>query len=233
LNRPPASGTRPTRISRFLKTGRDAGLIFVVLNLVVIGWSRTIPDHLPGDMAGNPGLSVKLNPSISMEEVRMEITRYADIRQIITAEKLDLDEADDNPDEADATAELDDMDVRFYENGKNTGELKAGKGRLWLRDRPEWGIARNDLYMKDDVYYRGSNGMTLETPYIYYTSLQSTLEGDGGYAMTYPFTNTSPWISLGQNFRITLDPESNTIEGYNLSGNPARLINTEKEPAQP
>ncbi len=206
--------------------GIYAGSACVLLNLFMIASGGADHVDTAAGLNANPGLFVPLTPSISMEGVRTEVTYNGEIRQIILADRMDLDQSED-------IAELRNIEMRFYENEMNTGNLKAGRGRMWLAARHEWGIAQNDIYMRDDVYYQGPNGMTLETPYIYYSRPKSTLRGDGGYNLSYIYPGRPPLIGGGDQFQITLNPGSNTLRSYELAGKPAHLTNSDKESGRP
>ncbi len=80
---------------------------------------------------------------------------------------------------------LDNVAVDFQQDGKSSNKVYSESGLLYLSDRPDEGIARNDLELAGGVTIESSNGMRVKAPVLRYFQQEEKLEtGGGSYEQT-------------------------------------------------
>ena len=80
---------------------------------------------------------------------------------------------------------LDNVAVDFQQDGKSSNKVYSQSGLLYLSDRQDEGIGRNDLELSGGVKIESSSGMRVKAPRLRYFQKEGKLEtGGGSYEQT-------------------------------------------------
>jgi hypothetical protein len=173
------------------------------------------------DRDANAEAPLSEEPAMVLRRFHAEVTRGG-----IPREKIDARFARMN--EKQKILDLQGLHLQLFNEGKEVGQATCGTGRLWLKERPEEKIARNDVAMGGTVDYRTHDGWILRTPALNFSNADSTLRSDRGYIKQRPM-GEGYIVGRGDRFEIKLNLEKSTFEHWNEHGAPA-VIEKKTEP---
>lgn len=122
--------------------------------------------------------------------------------------------------------ELSGLDVRFYDESGELGELSGACGRMWLKTLPGEAHAQNDIVLSGGVRFERSGGWVVEAPEMVYTHADAVIRSDKGFRKQMKMKN-GYMAGEGDEIVIKLSLEKNSFETWTERGTPVILKKSE------